>query len=132
MFYLFVLGTFAVWRVTHLLNAEDGPWQLVVRLRRRAGSGLWGELLDCFLCLSLWVSVPFALWIGRQWKERFLLWPALSAGAILLERITARPAPPAYIFEDQETSDVLRQEQTAVPEPFEPAQSRGSNGSHHV
>ena len=129
MFYGFVLGTLAVWRVTHLLNAEDGPWQLTVRLRRRAGNGFWGELLDCFLCLSLWVSLPFALLIGSQWKERFLLWPALSAGAIVLERITARrETPPAYIFEDQETSDVLRQEQAAVLGHFEP-ESRGSRAN---
>ena len=51
--YDLVLGTLAVWRITHLLQAEDGPWDVVVRLRRRTGTGFWGQLLDCFYCLSV-------------------------------------------------------------------------------
>jgi hypothetical protein len=51
-FYRLLLGILAVWRITHLLNAEDGPWEVVVRLRRIAGEGFWGQLLDCFYCLS--------------------------------------------------------------------------------
>src|ERR1035438_7929939 len=58
--YSLVLGILAVWRVTHLLNGEDGPWEIFVRLRKLAGAGFWGELLDCFYCLSLWISLPFA------------------------------------------------------------------------
>jgi hypothetical protein len=76
------LAILAVWRVTHLLNAEDGPFDLIVELRRRAGDGFWGPLLDCFYCLSLWVALPVALLSGRPWRERLLLWPGLSAGAI--------------------------------------------------
>lgn len=121
-FYWLILGTLAVWRITHLLNAEDGPWDLVVRLRRRAGTGFWGELLDCFYCLSLWIAAPLAWWLGEGWKERLLLWPALSAGAILLEKLTSRRndvvagEPPIY-FEDpeEEHHDVLlREEERAV------------------
>jgi hypothetical protein len=119
-FYRLVLGILCVWRVTHLLNAEDGPGNLLVRLRRWLGSGFWGELLDCFYCLSLWISAPLALFLGMEWKERLLLWPALSAGAILLERLSAREKdsnqPPATYFEDAEDDDVLlRQKQGAVP-----------------
>ena len=102
--YWFILGILSVWRVTHLLNAEDGPWDLLARLRRLAGIGLSGQLLDCFYCLSLWVAVPFALLLGLQWIERLLLWLSLSAGAILLERTTTRDsaAPPAYFAEEGE------------------------------
>ena len=108
------LGTLAVWRITHLLNAEDGPADLLVRFRRLAGTGFWGKLLDCFYCLSLWIAVPFALWLGEDAKERFLLWLALSASAILLERSTA-PAPQAIYHEDEETDHVvLRKEQESV------------------
>jgi hypothetical protein len=91
--YWLILGILGVWRVTHLLYAEDGPFRLLARLRRLAGQGFWGGLLDCFYCLSLWMAVPFAWFLGAEWKERLLLWPALSGGAILLERATARPAP---------------------------------------
>jgi hypothetical protein len=113
-FYWMALGTLAVWRITHLLNAEDGPADLLVRFRRLAGAGFWGKLLDCFYCLSLWIAVPFALWLGQDAKERFLLWLALSAGAILLERFTA-PVSQAIYHEDEETDHVvLRKEQESV------------------
>lgn len=114
-FYWLVLGTLCVWRIAHLFSAEDGPWDLFVGLRQRAGSGFWGELLDCFYCLSLWISVPFAFVIGAGWKERLLLWPALSGGAILLERRTAKDKngsqPQATYFEDPESTDVMLREE---------------------
>jgi hypothetical protein len=104
--YELVLAALCIWRITHLLQAEDGPWDLTVRLRRAAGHGFFGKLLDCFYCLSLWISLPFALDFGESWRERLLLWPALSAVAILLERLTApRAGSPAALFiEDKEIS----------------------------
>ena len=83
--YLLVVGVLGVWRITHLLQAEDGPWDFVTRLRGYAGSGVWGRLLDCFYCVSLWIASPLAWLCGQGWTERLLLWPALSAGAIFLE-----------------------------------------------
>jgi hypothetical protein len=104
-FYALVLGILAVWRLTHLLQAEDGPWDLVVRLRRAVGEGFWGRLLDCFYCLSLWIAAPFALFLGTGAAERALLWPALSGGACLLQGLMQRPDPalaaPAYYLEDE-------------------------------
>ena len=90
----FLPGSFAVWRVTHLLHAEDGPWDVLVRLRKRLGSGFFGQLTDCFYCLSLWVSAPFAWWLGADGRSCFLLWPALSGAAILLQRFSERNSPP--------------------------------------
>ena len=114
-FYWLLLGLLTVWRLTHLLNAEDGPWDVVVRLRRAAGTGFWAGLLDCFYCLSLWMAAPVAHLIGTSWMERVLLWPALSAGAILVERVTRERTPASsYTYPDQEESYVLRQEPPAV------------------
>jgi len=103
-YYWLALGVLCVWRVTHLLAEEDGPWRLMARLRLRAGNGFWAGLLECFYCLSLWIAAPFAIWLGQSWKERALLWPAMSALAILLERLTAREqtAPPAAYWEEEE------------------------------
>jgi len=111
-FYWFMLGTLGVWRVTHLLSSEDGPWNLLKRVRRLAGSGFWSSLIGCFYCLSLWVAVPFAYLIGGRFRERILLWPAFSGAAILLERITSgeEEIPPAAYTEDREEKDVLRQQ----------------------
>ena len=110
-FYWLALGILAVWRITHLLNAEDGPWDVFVQLRRLAGKGFLARLLDCFYCLSLWIAAPVALGIGTEWAERLLLWPALSGGAILLERVTSEglPAMRVEYTEDEEKPDgVLR------------------------
>ena len=91
-FYRLVVGILVAWRITHLLFAEDGPWDVIIWLRRQAGAGFLGKLLDCFDCLSLWIAAPLALLLGSGWTERLLLWPALSAGAILIERLTSREA----------------------------------------
>jgi hypothetical protein len=111
-FYWLVVMSLAVWRITHLLQAEDGPWDIVVLLRRRLGDTFWGSLFDCFYCLSLWVALPFALGLGENWKERLLLWPALSAAASLLERATA-PAPAVYLEDKEEEDVVLRRQANA-------------------
>jgi hypothetical protein len=130
-FYRLGLGLLSVWRVTHMLYGEDGPGDAFVHLRRKAGNGFWGGLLDCFYCLSVWVAAPFALLLGQDWKERLVLVPALSAGAILIERLAARPpslpaahtVPTAQYVEDEEVSDgVLRREEAAtLPGRAEPA-----------
>jgi hypothetical protein len=93
-FYWLALGILGVWRITHLFALEDGPWDLFVRLRGALRGESWRKLMTCFYCLSLWVAVPWALWLGESWAEQLLLWPALSGGAILLERATGvEPAP---------------------------------------
>jgi hypothetical protein len=115
-FYWLIIGILCAWRVTHLLHAEDGPANVFARLRGAAGTGAWGDMLDCFNCLSLVVAAPLAVIIGDQWMERALVWPALSAGAILLERLTTTretATPLAHYIEDtEETNELLRQDAT--------------------
>ena len=79
-------GILATWRVTHLIVAEDGPWDVVARLRRLAGAGMLGQLMDCFYCASLWVAIPIAIWIADAWPGRVVMWLALSGGAAVIER----------------------------------------------
>ncbi len=111
-FYWLVLGILSVWRVTHLFHAEDGPWRVLAKLRIVLHRTLLGQLFDCFYCLSLWISAPFAWLVGDTLRERLLLWPALSAAAILLERVSSQSdlAPPAIYIEDEvkEENHVLR------------------------
>ena len=108
-FYYLILSILGVWRITHLLHAEDGPWEVLFHVRKLAGTGVWGKLLDCFHCLSLWVAAPFAFFLPETTLEHMLWWPALSAGAILLERVTAFHSPEAQALykEDEEKPDVL-------------------------
>ena len=88
----FLLCTLAVWRISHLLAQEDGPFDVVFRLRSKVGQGFFGTLLDCFLCLSLWVALPFAFLSGDTLIERIVAWLALSGGASILFLVTGRKA----------------------------------------
>jgi hypothetical protein len=102
-FYWLVLGILVTWRLTHLLSTENGPWNVFENARRAAGTGFLGELLACFYCLSLWIAAPLAVALASGWRHRLLLWPALSAGAIVLERLSSRdePAMPVILQESE-------------------------------
>jgi len=89
----FVVVLLAAWRITHLLSKEDGPFDSVFRLRKMAGAGFFGSLLDCPYCLSIWITIPFALYLAHNWKEGILLWLSLSGGVCLLEKLTTRHDP---------------------------------------
>ena len=93
-----MLAALATWRVTHLLAEEDGPAQAVVRLRRRAGSGALGELMDCFYCLSVWVAAPFGATLAPQRRHAPLYVLAISGAACLLEQATRRETSDVQVF----------------------------------
>lgn len=83
----FVLAVLATWRITHLLAKEDGPGDVVFRFRVLLGESFLGKLMDCFKCLSLWVSAPSAFFVTRQPLELIIIWLAISGAACLLERL---------------------------------------------
>ena len=106
----FLVAALAIWRVTHLLALEDGPADVVVRLRARLGSGLAGTLMDCFKCLSLWIAAPAALFISRKPLNWLFTWLALSGAACLLERLSQQGV-----------------HQPVMPEPVSQSSEGGSN-----
>ncbi len=84
----FALASLATWRITHLLAAEDGPGDVLFKVRARLGQGFWGKLMDCSYCLSLWVAAPFTLFVRMEIEAMIPVWLALSGLACLLERAT--------------------------------------------
>ncbi len=98
----FVLAVLATWRVSHLLASEDGPWDVVVRLRRWLGASMLGRMMDCFGCVSLWVALPFSLFVFRDPIAVAICWLALSGAAMLLEQL--RP-PPLVIEQAADTNE---------------------------
>jgi hypothetical protein len=85
------LASLATWRLTHLFAKEDGPADMFFRLRRWVGNGFFGQVLDCFYCLSLWVAAPIAIVLSSTLIDFILLWLALSGAACLLERSGQEP-----------------------------------------
>ena len=119
----FVLAALATWRLSHLIAFEDGPWDVIVRIRRWAGSGFWGRLLDCFYCVSLWVSAGMVALLRPTLQDVPLLWLGLSGAACLLDRLGGdRVRIHAVEEEGGSANAVLRTESGEDPE---------SNGRRH-
>lgn len=112
----FLLGVFASWRLAHLLAYEDGPWDLLARLRAALGNSLLGGLMDCFYCVSLWVAAPFGLLLGRSAQECALVWLALSGAACLLERMGRDPLMIQRLPTEGEHHELLRREADGTAE----------------
>lgn len=84
-----IVASLATWRLTHLLMYEDGPNDILVRMRELLGveyeHGLpvhyrgIGTVFSCFWCLSIYVS--FMLLCYRMVTPTL----ALSAIAIFIE-----------------------------------------------
>ena len=64
---------------------------MIYHIRRAAGAGFFGSLLDCFYCLSIWIALPFGIWLGNSFWEKILYWLALSGAACLAEQLTTSP-----------------------------------------
>jgi hypothetical protein len=92
-----IISILATWRIAHLITSEDGPFDLIVRLRARAGEGFVGQLMDCPYCLSMWVAIPFAFSLAASFLAWCAAWLAISGGASLLERFSGRSngSPPS-------------------------------------
>ena len=111
IYFRFVLAALATWRVTHLLAHEDGPADVVVRLRIWLGQSFAGRLMDCFQCLSVWIAAPVARFVTRQPLDWFFSWIALSGAACLLERLGHKTSVIEPSTESQgESNHVLRTE----------------------
>ncbi|MET0552588.1 MAG: hypothetical protein ABW221_06095 [Vicinamibacteria bacterium] len=88
----FAVAILAVWRVTHFLVEEDGPFALSLHVRRLARRVGLRRLLDCFPCCSVWVAVPVSWSVAASLGEAALAVAALSGAAILVERATGARA----------------------------------------
>jgi len=88
------LGTLATWRVSRLIVAEDGPGEVLVRLRRSVDGTPLAGLMDCFACTSVWVGAGAAVTLlgGRlRVRDVAVAALALSGAAMLVERVAAEP-----------------------------------------
>jgi hypothetical protein len=77
-----------VWRLTHLIGGEDGPFEIIIKMRKLAGSSFLGKLMDCFYCLSIWIGLGVAFYAGNGAEEIIILTLYYSGASILLEKLT--------------------------------------------
>jgi hypothetical protein len=79
---LLVIGL-AVWRVSHMLKYEAGPWDILIRIRERLGDSMLGRMMDCMKCSSVWLAIIFSV-PGTKYIVIVL---AISSLAIMFEEI---------------------------------------------
>jgi hypothetical protein len=76
------------WRLTHLISAEDGPFEVIIKVRKLFGNTFLGKLMDCFYCLSIWIGLGLACFEENHSIEIIILTLYYSGSSILLEKIT--------------------------------------------
>ena len=96
----FLLGTLATWRLSRLLAREDGPGDVILKLRTRVDRTVLAGLMDCFYCLTVWVAPPVALAVARRPRDAVLVALALSGAACLLEQATSSVEPELMFVPD--------------------------------
>ncbi len=99
---LFAVCALATWRVAHLVAREDGPADLVFRLRLAAGRTLVGRAMDCFHCVALWAAAPLALVVADSAATWLAAWLGLAGAASLADRIVPSREPSALGEPDHE------------------------------
>ena len=98
----FLLSALAVWRLSSLLVREDGPLDVFLKIRSKAGvqfdeysnpkvTSVWSGILSCVWCCSVWVAFAVAL-IDRpgNFFEYFKRAMALSALTIFVDEVLQR------------------------------------------
>lgn len=84
----YLIMVVVIWRLTHLISAEDGPFDLIIKLRKLLGNSFFGQLMDCFYCLSIWIGLLGALYEAHGVMESIILTLYYSGASLLLEKLT--------------------------------------------
>jgi hypothetical protein len=109
MWIFLLLASLAIWRVSHMIAHEDGPFDIFGNLRERAGAvyypteDLWvvdesdngkrkelGWLLTCPLCISIWIAIIPGVYMALQGENGILWWLGLSGASSFMELLINR------------------------------------------
>lgn len=99
--FTFLIFALAVWRISSLLVNEDGPFDIFIKLRWKAGvrfdkesepygTNVISKGLLCVWCVSVWIAGVGAILISANFLEYIVLVLALSAAAIMVECLVNR------------------------------------------
>lgn len=107
-----IISSIASWRIASLLQKENGPFNIFIKIRDYVGvtkvddlplneqllypneeyisnGTFFAEMISCIMCLSVWIGGLISLYLGftkmieKSWIPLFTL--AISAITILLE-----------------------------------------------
>lgn len=93
----FLVLAVAVWRATHMVVYDLGPFDAFERLRALAGArevggkivvrGTLGKLVTCPWCVSIWMAAPAAL-LAEGWSWWAIpVWLALAGVAAVFSEL---------------------------------------------
>lgn len=93
--FLFILLTLAVYRVSQLLVYDDGPFDLVFKFRDWAGvydrnetgeaQSHFGKFFSCIYCVGFWLAFFATFVISVSTSSFVLWWLAIAGGQAFLE-----------------------------------------------
>lgn len=93
MFFLFLLSTLTVYRLSLMGSSEEGPAAIFARLRRQVPPKTNpGRGIRCIMCWTAWVAgatTAYLYWRGQIMGWEQPLWRmGLSGGAVVVHLLT--------------------------------------------
>lgn len=85
-----IIYILATWRITSLVSAEEGPFNVFGKFRQSLPiDGFIEGLVSCVWCLSIWIAIGWVIFIACF--PTIAIWVALpfafSTGAIALDSV---------------------------------------------
>lgn len=87
--WVFILATFAAYRVAYMIVRDEGPLGAFAWLRGRVDPNqrTWiGRGLNCLMCVSFWVTLAVSLLLGAAWFE----WLAMAGVIVVWREVITR------------------------------------------
>lgn len=79
-----LIAALFVYRLARMIAEEEGPFGVFTWLRGLPKPNTWiWRGMECIMCLSVWVALPVAYYLGGDW---LLTWLALSAVAVIIKK----------------------------------------------
>ena len=91
-----LLVTVAVYRISHMIAIEDGPFNVFYRIReyvrKKFGADHWVyEGFNCPLCISFWLAMVGAwIMVPALISEFVILWLGMAGAILVIHRFLYR------------------------------------------
>jgi hypothetical protein len=113
----FVLAGLAVWRMSHVIADERGPFRIAELVRNSNLGKVIGAGLDCFSCVGVWMSACFSVFVVPVDWSLAVVVPALSGFSILLEQVIRTPIIVQEMAMPRDSSNGLLQSENSKSHP---------------